>query len=242
IEREHAERLFQSAREIRESMGDRAGLMQVYNALGVLAFDRGDIDASEAWWRAALSESRKIADRHTQSFLLNNLGEAMMAAGRLDEAQAFLLEARDLAYALQDRRMMAEIERNCGLAALKRGDERAEAILHRALALAEEYGAKEAIGLAHRAIGQLRAQTLFDDQGQVSRRAEEAFLSSIDTFRDVGNEREAARTLEQLGYHLIERGDVEGAKERLREARAIMRRIGLAQLARVERTLEELGS
>src|SRR5690606_11459137 len=85
------------------------------------------------------------------------------------------------------------------------------------------------------------AQTLFDDKGEVSRRAEESFLSSIDTFREIGNEKEAARSLALLGYHLIERGDLGTAKERLREARAIMRRIGVAQLAKVEATLEELG-
>ena len=52
--------------------------------------------------------------------------------------------------------------------------------------------------------------------------------------------RKAARTLAQLGYHLIERGDVGSARERLGEARAIMRRIGLAELAKVEQTLAEL--
>lgn len=238
---ETAEELFSTAREIRESTGDRAGVMQVYNALGVVAFERGDSERAEACWRAALQEARKMADRHTQSFLLNNLGEALTTAGRLDDAEALLREARELAHSLKNRRAMAEIERNLGLTALRKGDSEAERILMRALALAEEYGSHEAIALAHRSIGQLRAQTLFDDKGEVSRRAEESFLSSIDTFREIGNEKEAARSLALLGYHLIERGDVETAKERLREARAIMRRIGVAQLAKVEATLEELG-
>jgi hypothetical protein len=137
---------------------------------------------------------------------------------------------------------MAEIERNLGLCALRKGDASTERILMRALALAEEYGQREAIGLAHRAIGQHRAQTLFDDKGELSRRAEESFLASIDTFREIGNEKEAARSLAHLGFHLIERGDMESAKERLREARAIMRRIGLGQLAKIEATLDELGA
>lgn len=236
-----AEELFESARDIRESIGDRAGVMQVYNALGVVAFDRGDLERAEACWRAAMQEARKMADRHTQTFLLNNLGELLTAGGRTEEAKAALDEARELAHQLKNRRAMAEVERNLGLCALKAGAGDAEKILLRALALAEEYGSREAIGLAHRAIGQMRGQTLFDDKGEVSRRAEESFLASIDTFRDIGNEKEAARSLASLGYHLIERGDVDSAKERLREARAIMRRIGLGQLAKVETTLEELG-
>lgn len=237
---ESADSLFQAAREIRESLADRPGIVQVYNALGVVAFDRGDHERAESCWRAALQEARKMADRHTQSFLLNNLGEALSSANRPEEAEAHLREARELAHSLRNRRVMAEVERNLGLVALRKGDEGAEPILMRALALAEEYGSAEAIGLAHRAIGQLRAQILFDDKGEVSRRAEESFLVSIDMLRDVGNEKEAARSLALLGYHLIERGDVESARERLREARSIMRRIGLGQLAKVEATLDEL--
>ncbi|MCB9591686.1 MAG: tetratricopeptide repeat protein [Sandaracinaceae bacterium] len=239
---EAAQNLFESAREIRESIGDRQGVMQVYNALGVVAFDRGDNERAEACWRAALQEARKVADRHTQTFLLNNLGELLTTAGRAEEAQVLLEEARELAHEMRNRRAMAEVERNLGLNLLKQGHEDAEKTLLRALALAEAYGSAEAMALAHRAIGQLRAQTLFDDDGEVSRRAEESFLASIDTFREVGNEKEAARSLAQLGYHLIERGDVESAKERLREARAIMRRVGVHDQAKVEQTLEELGA
>ena len=40
--------------------------------------------------------------------------------------------------------------------------------------------------------------------------------------------------------HLIERGDLETARERLSEARAIMRRMGLAELERIEQTLAQL--
>lgn len=239
---ELAEQLFEQAREIRESIGDRPGVMQVYNALGVVAFERGDTPRAEQCWRAALQEAREMADRHTQTFLLNNLGEALTGEGKLEDAEALLREARDLAHSMKNRRAMAEVERNLGLTLLRAGSDDAEKTLLRALALAEEYGSKEAIGLAHRAMGQLRGQTLFDDKGEPSRRAEESFLASIDTFRDIGNDREAARSLAELGYHLIERGDAESAIERLREARAIMRKIGLGQLAKVEQTLVELGA
>jgi tetratricopeptide (TPR) repeat protein len=236
-----AEQTFRAALEIRESIGDRAGVMQSFNSLGIVAFERGDIERAESAWRASLLEARKMADRRTQTFVLNNLGEALGRSGRLEEARACLDEARGLAHDLGDRRAMAEIERNVGMVALKANDEKAEEILVRALALAQEYGAKESIALAHRAMGQLRAQTLFDATGSVDRRAEESFLVAIDMLRDIGNEKDASRALFDLGQHLLERGDVDAARERMREARAIMRRIGLAELERVERTLGELG-
>lgn len=236
-----AEQTFRAALEIRESIGDRAGVMQSFNTLGIVSFERGDIERAEAAWRAALQEGRKMADRRTQAFVLNNLGEALCRSGRLEEAKTCLDEARVLAHELGDRRAMAEIERNLGLVALRKNDDGAEAKLLAALEMAEKYGAKEAVALAHRAIGQLRARTMFDGAGEIDRRAEESFLVAIDLLRDIGNEKDAARVLHDLGQHLIERGDVEAAKERLREARAIMRRIGLAELEKVERQLLELG-
>ena len=106
--------------------------------------------------------------------------------------------------------------------------------------LAKDYGAPDAIALAHRALGELHARTLFDAEGQLDRRAEENFLTSIDLFQEIGNEKEAARSLVVLAQHLVERGDPETAKERLREARAIFRRMGLPEAAEVETTLGEL--
>jgi predicted ATPase len=237
-----AEAHAQAALAIREEINDRAGITASLNALGALASERGDLDRAEACWKQALTEARKMGDRRTQSFLLNNLGEALTKASvRLSEARSVLEAARDLGHELGDRRMMAEVERNLGMCLLKANDDKADATLVHALALAKEYGGKEMIAEANHAIGTLRARTLFDATGAVDRRAEEAFLTAIDQFRELGNEKEAARTLAELGMHVLERGDTESAKERLRESRAIMRRIGLHDIERVDDVLRALG-
>jgi tetratricopeptide (TPR) repeat protein len=236
-----ATKFFEEALEIRRQIGDQEGEMQSYNALGIVAYERGDTESAIASWQAALENAKEMADRRAHCFLLNNMGEAYLEQGRVDDAHSCLEEARVLAEALGDKRAAAEVERNLGRIAIKRGDDQAEKLLSRALELAQAYGGQEAIALAHRAIGQLRAQTLFDASGEPDKRAEESFLTSIDIFREIGNEKEAARSLSALGYHLIERGEVETARERLREARAIMRTMGLRDLEKVDRTLAELG-
>jgi len=178
----------------------------------------------------------------TQVFLLNNIGEALISEKRLDEALEPLATARELCATLGDLRASAAIERNLGVLLLRNNDDGAEVQVTRALAHAEQYGSREAIASAYRALGELRARTLFDASGQIDRRAEEAFLSSIDIFREIGSEKEAARSIAELGFHLIERADLEGARDRLGEARVILRRIGLnADAERVERTLADLG-
>ncbi|MEM9193369.1 MAG: tetratricopeptide repeat protein, partial [Myxococcota bacterium] len=236
------EEFFRQSLTIREEIRDLEGIMQSHNALGILAFERGDKATAAEAWKAALSTAEEMADRRNQSYLLNNIGEAYIAQNRLEDAAASLARARAHATELGDKRALAEIERNLGWVAVKRGGDDAEETLERALRLAKEYGAKDMIAAAYRAIGQLRAQTLFDASGEADLRAEENFLTSIDLYREIGNEKEAARSLASLGFHLIERGEMETAKERLHEARAIMRGMGLAELERVDRTLAELGA
>jgi len=237
-----AEDCFRQALEIRRQIQDLEGIVQSLNALGILSFERGNAEAAIASWREALTQAREIGDVRTQVFLLNNLGEALISEKRLDDAIEPLATARDLSITLGDLRARAAIERNLGLLLLRRNDDGAEAQVTHALALAEQYASREAIGMALRALGELRARTLFDASGQADRRAEEAFLASIDVFREIGSEKESARSMAELGFHLIERGDLEGARDRLGEARVILRRIGLtADAERVERTLADLG-
>lgn len=236
-----AEEAFRAALTLREAIGDRAGTMHSLNLMGIVLFERGDREGSEAAWRACLEEARKMADRRMQTMVLNNLGESLASAGKLAEARALLLEAKSLATELADKRGLAEVERNLGLVALALEDDAAQSILDRALEFARDYGGKEALAHAHHAVARGRARTLFDATGGVDRRAEEAFLVAIDLYRELGNEPKAARVLAELGRHLVERGDLEGGKERLREARAILRKLGLSDADRVEQTLLELG-
>ncbi len=235
-----AESCFKSALAMRQESSDHEGTMQSHNALGVLAYDRGDLDGAIVAWRSALALANEIADRRSECFLLNNLGEALTSQGEHDEAREALLRARKLAATLRDRRAAAEIERNIGLLALRCGEESAKEHLERAFQFAVEYGGKEAIGLAHRAMGKLRSQTLFGGSGDEGGGAEESFLASIQVLREIGHEKEAARSIAELGYYLLERGQRGRARERLAEAVQIMRRIGLAESSRVERTLSEL--
>lgn len=234
-------RVAEAALETRQRVGDRAGIAQTLNTLGAIAFERGDVERAETAWREALLAARETADRRTQTFVLNNLGESLSELGRDEEARIFLLEARAHAHEAGDKRMIAEVERNLGLVALRRNEDEAEATLARALELANDYGAREAIANAQRAVGLLRSRTLFDASGAVDRRAEEAYLLAIDGFRDIGMEKDAARALADLGRHLLERGDLDGARDRLREARSIMRKIGLRDIERVDQTLATLG-
>lgn len=233
---------FQTALKIRSSIGDHEGEVQSRIGLGRLAHQRGQVEEAVRIFREALEASREMDNRRFQTYLLFNLGEAYLGSGQLEGASAVLLEAKELAAEMRDQRALAEIERNLGLVALRRGDASAEPTLQAALALAVDYGTREALAHAHRAMGRLHARTLYDSTGAVVLRAEESFREGIRVFEECGNRPELARTEAELGYHLIERGELAEARTLLGRAHDRMKVLELPDLARVGQTLAELGA
>ena len=237
-----AESFFRAALAIRQRIEDHEGALQSQNSLGVIAYERGDRESAVRAWREALARARELADRRSECFMLNNVGEARLADGAYEEADVALERASRLATDIGDKRALADVRRNQAVLAVRRIDDDASLKLEAALRAAQDYGLVEAVAFVHRAYGEHRSKTIFDADGVVNRTAEESFLTSIDLFRASGNEREAARSLVALGAHLVERGDNETARERLREARATFRHLGLESDAdRVGDTLEQLG-
>ncbi|MFK8001839.1 MAG: tetratricopeptide repeat protein [Polyangiales bacterium] len=240
---EAAEKYVLSALEIRSAISDHEGALQCHNHLGVFAFERGDRERAVGAWTSALEQARALADRRAECFILNNIGEARSKDGAYDEAHASLQGAIDIAEDLGDLRAIAEVKRNLGLVLVRRGDDGGLDYLRQALVAAKEYGGPDIIALAHRALGEAHAQTLFSGAEERDESAEKSFTTSIELFQQGGNEREAARSLVQLGKHLAERGELETARVRLREARALFRRQALAaDAARVDETLRGLGT
>lgn len=231
---------FDSALAIRESIGDHEGAVQTRIGLGKLAYHQGRVEDAIRYYKSALDGAREQDNQRFQSYLLNHLGEAYLADGKPEDAQAMLLEARRLALGMRDQRALSEIQRNLGLVALHRGDARAKEQLDAALALAREYGTREAIALGHRAVGRLHARTLFDQSGEPRSEGEQSFRESIRIFQECGNLHEVARTQAELGYHLIERGALPRAREALTQAYLTMKRLGLPELSRVTDTLAQL--
>lgn len=232
---------FDHALALRGLIGDHEGAVQSQLALGRLAFYQGKLEEAAAVYREALENAREMASHRLQCSLLNHLGETLTALNNLDEANASLLEARNLAEKINDRLTLANVACNLGLLALKRGKKaEAEETLQQALMLARAFGNAETVAIANRAIGRLRAQTIFDDGNPVHVGAEQYFFESIRIFSQCGIRHELARSLAELGSHRIERGDKRGAREALSQAHDIMLALELPERARLKQTLGEL--
>jgi tetratricopeptide (TPR) repeat protein len=215
--------------------------VQTQQALGRLAYYQGKLQEAATVFREALEKAREMASHRLQCSLLNHLGETLTAIGELEEAQLALLEAKSEAERINDRQALANVACNLGLLALKGGKKaEAEEKLEQALELGRAFGNAETVAVIHRAMGRLRAQTIFDDSNGDNPGAEQYFHESIRIFTECVNRHELARSLAELGYHRIERGDKRGAREVLNQAHETMVALQLPETLKLEQTLTDL--
>ncbi len=228
------------ALELRQETGDHEGAAQTRISQGRLLYFMGKLDESMAVLQHALDGAREMANQQMQAYALNQMGETLLMMGKADDALAALEQAKDLAARIRDQRALAEVERNLGLVSLRRGDTAAQTTLEGALNLAVDYGTREVIALAHRAMARLQARTLFGAETGTTSRAEQSFRQCIQMFEECGNRHERARTLAELGFHLVERGEREAAKSTLAEALTVMETLKLPELPAIRDTLAQL--
>ncbi|HUH04770.1 MAG TPA: tetratricopeptide repeat protein, partial [Kofleriaceae bacterium] len=242
-----AENCHQEALELRRQIGDRAGMITSYNNLAVLAFERGDFAAARRGWHEALTEAEDIGALPLQALALSNLGELALMEGHQDEARRRLDEALEIADEIDDARLLVEATRN--LAQLEKDcghSERARELAAHAHDVAAGAGLRDNEGRALLTLASVWSANLFDadetvqdalDQASVPK-AEEFFRRGIELMREIGNESELARGIEQYGRYKIERGEIGAGKDLLREALAIFSRLGMPRSADVEKVLQ----
>jgi tetratricopeptide (TPR) repeat protein len=93
---DNAAKTLASAMAIFESLGDRGGLADTLNEVGVLEEGRGRNTEALAQYRRALQIRREIGDRRGEAESLNNVGYAYQLLGESDNASAYWEQALEL--------------------------------------------------------------------------------------------------------------------------------------------------
>ncbi|MEO1689328.1 MAG: tetratricopeptide repeat protein [Pseudomonadota bacterium] len=83
---DEAEAWYRKALEIREAIGDRAGMAKTYHQLGIVAQSRGALDEAEAWYRKSLEIEEALGDRPSLAVTYGQLGLLAEARGDADLA------------------------------------------------------------------------------------------------------------------------------------------------------------
>jgi tetratricopeptide (TPR) repeat protein len=219
------------ALELRVANGDRWGVIVSRNNLAVLAFEQGDTATARQLWHEGLTAAESIGALPLSALLLTNLGELALRDAKAEEARSRLEDALEIIEDIEDRQLEAECCRHLATLELDAGHAvAAQELAERAVAVAAKAGIKDREALAHLTLGQVLSAALFDTDGdgQIAK-AESHFRIAVDTLREIGNDGELAKALELYGRFQVERGDISGGRDTLRDALAVFTRIGLGK-------------
>lgn len=196
------------------------------DALGCVDLLRGDVAAARERFEEALPLCEPLGPTPLLAWVACHLGEALLHEGLLDESEARLQAAREVARRLTDQLALAEIKRLLGLIRLKRGDQQgAVALCEQALDQAQKSGLKPLIGRALLSLGEAHAATLFDETAEGEPPAWDYFRRAVALLRAIDDQANLAQALAALGRHLIERGKRGPARAALRESVQIADRL-----------------
>jgi tetratricopeptide (TPR) repeat protein len=232
----------EEALALRRQVDDKAGIITSLNAIAVIEYLRGNLERAVPLWQEALGIAETIGATPMQAMLLNNLGEGAVALGELVKARQRLEESVGLARVLDERRVLADGLRNLALLEMQEGVlDKARTLALESRDVAKRSGMKEYEARALLALGQVHAKTLFDDSGaSPADKAKEYYSSAVDMLRDLDNQGELAAALNQYGEFLVERGNADGGKLLLEEARLLFQKLGMKARDKVAQTLESL--
>jgi tetratricopeptide (TPR) repeat protein len=221
--------------------GDRDGRMRALNLLGVIAFERGNLDEAERTLGEALELARELDDSLMTARASNNLA-SLAQLGEKPEVALSLYRSALISYQrLGDRRGMAETHHNLGLVFRQVGR------LHDALETVEQ-----AVRLADGAAdGSLRALTLTGQAelhlglGEFARARQDVTVAQ-QLAQSSGDEIGAAEAGRLRALVALAEGDLEVALAEAEAARATAVRHGSALLqgesaAAAARVLRALG-
>jgi tetratricopeptide (TPR) repeat protein len=210
-------------------------------ALGSVDLVRGEVPAARARFEEALSLCEPMGPSGQLAGLICRLGESLLQEGLLGEAESRLVQARELAFRISDRRALAEIMRLLGLIHFRRDDQKAALdYCHKALDRAQQSGLRHEIGRALLSLGEVHAATLFDVSSEGEHPAWDYFRRAVTLLREIGDQAELTMALAALGRHLIERGRRGPGRATLREAAQLGTGLRMRVADELERVLADL--
>ncbi len=205
-------------------LGDRRGMAEALNNIGVSMRYLGDRARSKVLVEESLTLFRGLSDKQGIAHALNNLAELARTDGDLARARGLFEESVPLFEAIEDTRGLSHALDNLGGILTIQGDyAHAELLYDRSLHLAQELGDKHAIATALRSLGSVahhrrdhvRAREFYEDSVARFREMNDGvcLAKSLTGFavalHEAGDHKQA-RTLGDQGLALLREADVKG--------------------------------
>ena len=208
-----------------ERIGDVFFRIRTLNSLGWVYIELQDFEKGRSWNQRALDTAAEvgIADSELDSNAHLNLADALIAQGRLDEAEPYLATVEAIARnpKPEERWMLwrytQHLLHSYGELRLLSGDIRgARENAEECIAMASKSDAKKNIAKGQRLLGQTLSAT-GDHEAAV-----EAITVAVDVARDIGNPTQLWKSLAALGDVRTAAGDPTGAKQAFGEASKVI--------------------
>ncbi len=159
---DEAEQLAQRSLTLSKQIGDRRGMAQSLQMLGILRYWTGDLEGTEALLEESLALARELGDQRLIMAPLNNLGDAACHRGDYGKAQRIFEECLALSRALDDQFNVAIHLNNLGTVFHLREDyPQAEAFYQESLDICRQIGDQNGQAIALSNLGEI-AYTLGD--------------------------------------------------------------------------------
>ncbi len=91
-----SEAMYRKALEHNEALGNKEGMADAYNNLGVFYSIRDELHKAEAMYRKALELYEELGSKDAMAIVCNNLGVVYKTRGDLEQAEAMFRKAKEL--------------------------------------------------------------------------------------------------------------------------------------------------
>jgi tetratricopeptide (TPR) repeat protein len=235
-ELDKAVKRMESGIAIAEKLGDNKLIGRLHDDLGNICGDLGDLDASKAHHMESIECLEAANDQIELVRSLNNFGVLFFRLHEYHESLSYMERSLEQAKKVNITRGMGYGSTNAALMLMKIGDPAgyplAEDYSDKGMAIGKKIGEQFLIALTHQIYGMLRgARGNYDE-------AEEHFQKNLDFMNSAKVPYYEAQTHFEYGLMLKNKGDSDGARTKLEEARGIWARIGSKD--RVEEAREAL--
>ncbi len=200
---EESLRTIDKAIEVSEKTGDRSHRAECYHRKGSMFFRSSRFNESIDWYSKSKQIREEISDTLGLINILKNISLANRDLGKLNEANALLNEAQQLAYNLGNKKQMADIYNLMGSLAL-RAKKSTEALeyYNQSLIIREKEGYLASVASTLENISRVqRDLNLFDE-------ATSNLHRSIDIRKELNDSKGLASAYNDMGNLLSEKGEL----------------------------------
>jgi tetratricopeptide (TPR) repeat protein len=212
---------YQRSLNIKEQIGDQAGVSSSYHQLGNVAYLRGDYDEATGHYQRSLDIKEQIGDEAGKAATYHQLGIIAQDRGDYEEAGRRYQRALDIKEQIGDRASAATTYGQLGILAQTRGDDdEAARQYQRALDIFDELGDQAGLSRTYHQLGILAQRR--SDYDEAARQ----YQRSLDIKERLGDQAGLARTYHQLGILAQSRSDYDEAARQYHRSLDIKERLG----------------